>query len=51
MEQPHHIEKVFSTQSVQIIASDNLRPRTSIDVVRWPTFQTCTFKGNESLHY
>lgn len=51
MVQSQHIEKIFDRQSPEIIANNRLRLKTSIDVVRWLTFQSCAFRGNdESLH-
>ncbi|KRH16126.1 hypothetical protein GLYMA_14G133900v4 [Glycine max] len=46
-DQSQHIEKVFDKQSAEIIAKNRLRLKTSIDVVRWFTFQACAFRGND----
>ena len=47
LDQSQHIEKVFDKQSAEIIAKNRLRLKTSIDVVRWFTFQACAFRGND----
>lgn len=46
-----HLVQVVEKQNLQQIANNRLRLHTSIEAVRWLTFQGCTFRGNnESLH-
>ncbi|GKU91669.1 hypothetical protein SLEP1_g5506 [Rubroshorea leprosula] len=42
-----HVEKVLDKQSSQQIEKNRLRLKTSIDVVRWLTFQVCAFRGHD----
>jgi len=42
-----HIGKLIEKQSSQEIENNRLRLQTSIDSVRWLTFQACAFKGHD----
>jgi hypothetical protein len=42
-----HIEKVVKRQTTQEILNNRLRIKASIDIVRWLTFQACTFRGHD----
>ncbi|GKV30692.1 hypothetical protein SLEP1_g39478 [Rubroshorea leprosula] len=42
-----HVEKVLDKQSSQQIEKNQLCLKTSIDVVRWLTFQACAFRGHD----
>ncbi|KAK8348699.1 hypothetical protein V6Z12_A06G097000 [Gossypium hirsutum] len=46
---PQNIEVSLDGQTIQQISANRLRLKTSIDVVRWLSFQGCAFRGhNES---
>ncbi|KAJ8774043.1 hypothetical protein K2173_009474 [Erythroxylum novogranatense] len=47
MAQSQHIERSLNKQCSQIVMNNRLRLKTSIDVVRWLTFQGCAFRGND----
>jgi hypothetical protein len=42
-----HIEKVVKRQTTQEILNNRLCIKVSIDIVRWLTFQACTFRGHD----
>ncbi|XP_055960641.1 uncharacterized protein LOC130015115 [Mercurialis annua] len=42
-----HIDNVLSKQSSVDVANNRLRLKTTIDAVRWLTFQTCSLRGND----
>jgi hypothetical protein len=42
-----HIEKILHKQAKHLILSNRLRLKTSVDVVRWLTFQACPFRGHD----
>ncbi|PNX89445.1 repressor of the inhibitor of the protein kinase-like protein [Trifolium pratense] len=42
-----HIENVLSKLTEQQILSNRLRLKTTIDAVRWLTFQACPFRGHD----
>lgn len=42
-----HIVRIFEKQTSQTITSNRLRLKTSIDAIRWLTFQGCAFRGND----
>ncbi|KAL4313475.1 hypothetical protein GQ457_01G024840 [Hibiscus cannabinus] len=50
MKQYEHIDKVMNQQNSEIILKNNLRLKTSIDVVRWLAFQACAFRGKDDTH-
>lgn len=45
LKQSWHIDKVMNVQSSEQILNNWLQVKTSIDVVRWLTFQGCDFRG------
>ncbi|GAV80113.1 DUF4371 domain-containing protein, partial [Cephalotus follicularis] len=45
--QTQHIETVIIRQTSEQIASNRLRLKTIIDVVRWLTFQGCALRGHD----
>ncbi|TYH76979.1 hypothetical protein ES332_D04G122600v1 [Gossypium tomentosum] len=47
MNKAQHIEVSLDRQTTQQIAANRLRLRTSIDVVRWLSFQGCAFRGHD----
>ncbi|XP_016719843.1 uncharacterized protein [Gossypium hirsutum] len=47
MNQAQHIEVSLDRQTTQQIAVNCLRLKTSIDVVRWLSFQGCAFRGHD----
>ncbi|TYI77909.1 hypothetical protein E1A91_D06G174300v1 [Gossypium mustelinum] len=47
MNQAQHIEVSLYRQTTQQILANRLRLKTSIDVVRWLSFQGCAFKGHD----
>ncbi|TYH67419.1 hypothetical protein ES332_D06G187000v1 [Gossypium tomentosum] len=47
MNQAQHIEVSLHRQTTQQILANRLRLKTSIDVVRWLSFQGCAFKGHD----
>ncbi|XP_050207299.1 uncharacterized protein LOC126656739 [Mercurialis annua] len=42
-----HIDNVPSKQSSVDVVNNRLRLKTTIDAVRWLTFQTCSLRGND----
>ncbi|KAJ4746538.1 zinc finger MYM-type-like protein [Rhynchospora pubera] len=42
-----HIEKVIEKQNKKIVLDARLRLKTSIDAIRWLTFQACAFRGHD----
>ncbi|KAL1318584.1 hypothetical protein AAHE18_15G215900 [Arachis hypogaea] len=47
MAQSKHIDKVLDRHSDETIANNRLRLKTSIDAIRWLTFQACAFRGDD----
>ncbi|KAK5845612.1 hypothetical protein PVK06_001806 [Gossypium arboreum] len=47
MNQAQHIEVSLDRQTTQQISANRLRLKTSIDVVRWLSFQGCAFGGHD----
>ncbi|KAG8363729.1 hypothetical protein BUALT_Bualt19G0052600 [Buddleja alternifolia] len=47
MAQSHHIDKILHMQSAKMIVENRLRLKTSIDAIRWLTFQACALRGND----
>nr|KJB67042.1 hypothetical protein B456_010G171300 [Gossypium raimondii] len=47
MNYAQHIEVSLHRQTTQQILANRLRLKTSIDVVRWLSFQGCAFKGHD----
>ncbi|KAK8302944.1 hypothetical protein V6Z11_D04G118900 [Gossypium hirsutum] len=47
MNKAQHIEVSLDRQTTQQIAANRLRLKTSIDVVRWLSFQGCAFRGHD----
>ncbi|XP_017604620.1 uncharacterized protein LOC108451442 [Gossypium arboreum] len=47
MNQAQHIEVSLDRQTTQQILANRLRLKTSIDVVRWLSFQGCAFRGHD----
>ncbi|XP_016205365.1 zinc finger MYM-type protein 1-like [Arachis ipaensis] len=47
MAQSKHIDKVLDRHSDETIANNHLRLKTSIDAIRWLTFQACAFRGDD----
>ncbi|XP_077215543.1 uncharacterized protein LOC143850131 [Tasmannia lanceolata] len=45
--QSQHIDKLIEKKTSQEIENSRLRLKTSIDTVRWLTFQACAFRGND----
>eukprot|EP00268_Persea_americana_P003041 TRINITY_DN1090_c1_g1_i6.p1 TRINITY_DN1090_c1_g1~~TRINITY_DN1090_c1_g1_i6.p1 ORF type:complete len:144 (-),score=20.65 TRINITY_DN1090_c1_g1_i6:1001-1432(-) len=46
MNQSQHIQKVLDKFTLEEIANNRPRLTTSIDTVRWLTFQSCAFRGH-----
>jgi hypothetical protein len=46
-QQSQHIDKLLNAQSTEQIQNNQLRVKTSIDVVRWLAFQGCAFRGHD----
>ena len=42
-----NIDKVKNVQSFEQILNNQFRVKTSIDIVRWLTFQRCPFRGHD----
>ncbi|XP_021757950.1 zinc finger MYM-type protein 1-like [Chenopodium quinoa] len=42
-----HLEKIVEKQNAEEIVRNRLRLKTSIDVVKWLTFQACAFRGHD----
>ncbi|KAD4981786.1 hypothetical protein E3N88_18457 [Mikania micrantha] len=47
LNQATHIGNVFEKQSQEQISKNRLRLKTSIDVVRWLTYQACALRGHD----
>ncbi|TYI36761.1 hypothetical protein ES332_A03G164000v1 [Gossypium tomentosum] len=47
MNQAQHIEVSLDRKTTQQISANRLRLKTSIDVVRWLSFQWCAFRGHD----
>lgn len=47
MNQSRHIDKLVEKQVSQEMENNRLRLKTSIDSVRWLTFQACAFRGHD----
>ncbi|XP_040931862.1 uncharacterized protein [Gossypium hirsutum] len=47
MNQAQHIDVSLDRQTTQKISANRLRLKTSIDVVRWFSFQGCAFRGHD----
>ncbi|KAG8369002.1 hypothetical protein BUALT_Bualt15G0104900 [Buddleja alternifolia] len=47
MAQSQHIDKILHKQSAKMIVENRLRLKTSIDAIRWLTFQACVLRGND----
>ena len=45
--QSQHIEKIVEKQYSLKIERNHLRLKTSIDVIKWLTFQACAFRGRD----
>ncbi|XP_057488503.1 uncharacterized protein LOC130778716 [Actinidia eriantha] len=45
--QSQHIEKIIEKQTSKQIANNHLRLKTSIDAIKWLTFQACAFRGHD----
>ncbi|XP_028079332.1 zinc finger MYM-type protein 1-like [Camellia sinensis] len=48
--QAQHIEAIIEKQTSIQIARNHLRLKTSIDVIKWLTFQACAFRGRDERH-
>ncbi|XP_028082128.1 zinc finger MYM-type protein 1-like [Camellia sinensis] len=48
--QAQHIEKLVEKQTSQQVAKNRLWLKTTIDAVKWLTFQACAFKGRDEGH-
>ncbi|XP_028074479.1 zinc finger MYM-type protein 1-like [Camellia sinensis] len=48
--QAQHIEAIIEKQTFIQIARNRLRLKTSIDVIKWLTFQACAFRGRDERH-
>ncbi|CAL5329405.1 unnamed protein product [Camellia sinensis] len=48
--QAQHIEVIIEKQTSIQIARNHLRLKTSIDVIKWLTFQACAFRGRDERH-
>ena len=46
MNQAQHIQNVIEKQTSQQVANNRLLLKTSIDAVRWLTFQACALRGH-----
>jgi Domain of unknown function (DUF4371) len=42
-----HIEKVMEKQNKKMVLDARFRLKTSIDFIRWLTFQACAFRGHD----
>ncbi|TYH00258.1 hypothetical protein ES288_A10G260000v1 [Gossypium darwinii] len=47
MNQAQHIDVSLDSKTTQQISANRLRLKTSIDVVRWLSFQGCAFRGHD----
>ncbi|OIV97197.1 hypothetical protein TanjilG_28948 [Lupinus angustifolius] len=47
LNQSGHIRNIFNVQSSDQIKQNRLRLRSSIDSIRWLTFQACAFRGHD----
>ncbi|KAL3654079.1 hypothetical protein CASFOL_003760 [Castilleja foliolosa] len=47
LNQDAHIENVILKQNEEQIIKNRLRLKTTVDVVRWLTFQACAFRGHD----
>ncbi|KAF8376972.1 hypothetical protein HHK36_030343 [Tetracentron sinense] len=47
MSQSLHIEKILQKQTFEQVGKNRLRLKTSINTVRWLTFQACVFRGHD----
>ncbi|XP_016168437.1 zinc finger MYM-type protein 1-like [Arachis ipaensis] len=47
MAQSKHINKVLDRHSDETIANNRLRLKTSINAIRWLSFQACAFRGDD----
>ncbi|KAF8396080.1 hypothetical protein HHK36_017692 [Tetracentron sinense] len=47
MSQSQHIEKIIEKQTSEQVVKNRLRLKTSIDTIRWLTFQACAFRGHD----
>ncbi|KAG9444939.1 hypothetical protein H6P81_016279 [Aristolochia fimbriata] len=47
MNQAYHIQNIFKKQATQEVLNNQLRLKTSVDVIRWLTFQACPFRGHD----
>ncbi|KAK9053851.1 hypothetical protein SSX86_024926 [Deinandra increscens subsp. villosa] len=47
LNQAAHIENVISKQNEELIMKNRLRLKTTIDVIRWLTFQACALRGHD----
>ncbi|XP_074355637.1 uncharacterized protein LOC141695277 [Apium graveolens] len=45
--QPCHLEKIVEKQSAEEIKRNRMRLKTSIDAIKWLTFQACAFRGHD----
>ncbi|KAL8155663.1 hypothetical protein AgCh_000894 [Apium graveolens] len=45
--QPCHLEKIVEKQSAEEIKQNRMRLKTSIDAIKWLTFQVCAFRGHD----
>ncbi|XP_028111666.1 zinc finger MYM-type protein 1-like [Camellia sinensis] len=48
--QAQHIEAIIEKQTSIQIARNRLRLKTSIDAIKWLTFQACAFRGRDERH-
>ncbi|XP_071688547.1 uncharacterized protein [Rutidosis leptorrhynchoides] len=47
LNQDRHIENVIEKKSAEEVLKNRLRLKTSVDIVRWLTFQACAFRGRD----
>ena len=47
MKPSHYIENVFHKQCSQSIKNNRFRMKTSIDAIKWLTFQGCALRGHD----
>lgn len=47
LDQSMHIRNVINVQSSDLISKNRLRLKSSIDSIRWLTFQACAFRGHD----
>nr|XP_017218827.1 PREDICTED: zinc finger MYM-type protein 1-like isoform X2 [Daucus carota subsp. sativus] len=45
--QPCHLEKIVEKQSAEEIKRNRMCLKTSIDAIKWLTFQACAFRGHD----